>query len=442
MATRTPTSPVSIRNTNVQSSSKLSTGLRKVSGSSVPSSSPSNKNLSHVPCKFFKQGACQAGNSCPFSHTMEAVDQSPCKYFQKGNCKFGTKCALAHILPDGRRVNTRGGQHPQTLQAVNGQQQQQQQQPLLNNQQLSSLSQSPVVVHGGHSISSHQGSMSGQQSSLSSFNSPPGGVGSANNGISAQSLPHNLVGLNGHFSDVRAASSHDNITNSRLKNNIYSPNEASSPFSRSFADGIFTSPVGSARSVSSSANLWPHVRQNRQASSPFPPDDFAIDDDDPFEEDFVPSSLTDLLTPQERKRRGSRPSSSLSHTVPAGGIHPDIWGTTNSNRISSPRMVRQSFSDNANGSSPLKVLQPIGTPERTSSITAASPGFSSSSSTQNNFNNYSNLLSPKPLSVRREKEREILREDDNHETQFFMEEEIGEQEKRLQNLRLVNEQLY
>lgn len=27
-------------------------------------------NLAHVPCRFFKQGACTAGDSCPFSHSM------------------------------------------------------------------------------------------------------------------------------------------------------------------------------------------------------------------------------------------------------------------------------------------------------------------------------------------------------------------------------------
>ncbi|KAJ5573051.1 Zinc finger CCCH-type [Penicillium hetheringtonii] len=67
---------------------------------------PSNKNTKHVPCKFFRQGACQAGPACPFLHSTDtAVDYAPCKYFSKGNCKFGAKCALAHILPDGRRVN-------------------------------------------------------------------------------------------------------------------------------------------------------------------------------------------------------------------------------------------------------------------------------------------------------------------------------------------------
>ncbi|KAF6827250.1 spindle poison sensitivity protein [Colletotrichum plurivorum] len=62
-------------------------------------------NTSHVPCKFFRQGACQAGNACPFSHDLGAAAETICKYFAKGNCKFGPKCANIHILPDGRRIN-------------------------------------------------------------------------------------------------------------------------------------------------------------------------------------------------------------------------------------------------------------------------------------------------------------------------------------------------
>ncbi|KAI9868384.1 MAG: hypothetical protein M1813_005827 [Trichoglossum hirsutum] len=77
-----------------------------IPGFDGPRSPPGGKNTSHVPCKFYRQGACQAGNSCPFMHSDNtASDQAPCKYFAKGNCKFGAKCALAHILPDGRRVN-------------------------------------------------------------------------------------------------------------------------------------------------------------------------------------------------------------------------------------------------------------------------------------------------------------------------------------------------
>lgn len=59
------------------------------------------KDLSHVPCKFFKVGSCTAGSSCPFSHTVLEPGQQKevCAWFVKGNCKFGHKCALAHILP-------------------------------------------------------------------------------------------------------------------------------------------------------------------------------------------------------------------------------------------------------------------------------------------------------------------------------------------------------
>lgn len=59
------------------------------------------KDLSHVPCKFFRVGGCTAGSSCPFSHNLQEPGQQKeaCAWFVKGNCKFGHKCALAHILP-------------------------------------------------------------------------------------------------------------------------------------------------------------------------------------------------------------------------------------------------------------------------------------------------------------------------------------------------------
>ncbi|KAF9236660.1 hypothetical protein BU15DRAFT_63829 [Melanogaster broomeanus] len=68
---------------------------------SKSASSKSTKDLSHVPCKFFKVGACTAGSSCPFSHNVQEPghQKDVCAWFVKGNCKFGHKCALAHILP-------------------------------------------------------------------------------------------------------------------------------------------------------------------------------------------------------------------------------------------------------------------------------------------------------------------------------------------------------
>ncbi|TAQ88879.1 hypothetical protein B7494_g2784 [Chlorociboria aeruginascens] len=61
-------------------------------------SPPGRQNTSHVPCKFFRQGACQAGKACPFSHDLASTTDN-------GNCKFGPKCANKHVLPDGRVVN-------------------------------------------------------------------------------------------------------------------------------------------------------------------------------------------------------------------------------------------------------------------------------------------------------------------------------------------------
>ncbi|CEP61946.1 Lee1p LALA0_S04e04236g [Lachancea lanzarotensis] len=73
----------------------------------ITKNSGPQKNYSHVPCRFFRQGACQAGDSCPFSHSLNpnAADATPCKYFERGHCRFGSKCANAHILSDGTRLN-------------------------------------------------------------------------------------------------------------------------------------------------------------------------------------------------------------------------------------------------------------------------------------------------------------------------------------------------
>ncbi|CEL58012.1 putative protein C1739,01 OS=Schizosaccharomyces pombe (strain 972 / ATCC 24843) GN=SPCC1739.01 PE=1 SV=2 [Rhizoctonia solani AG-1 IB] len=60
-----------------------------------------SKDLSHVPCKFFRVGGCTAGPACPFSHHVAEPGEtkSVCTWFVKGSCKFGHKCALAHVLP-------------------------------------------------------------------------------------------------------------------------------------------------------------------------------------------------------------------------------------------------------------------------------------------------------------------------------------------------------
>jgi hypothetical protein len=61
---------------------------------------------SHVPCKFYRQGACQAGKACPFLHSDEPVtERAPCKYFTKA-CRLPTASlsSTAHALTANDRV--------------------------------------------------------------------------------------------------------------------------------------------------------------------------------------------------------------------------------------------------------------------------------------------------------------------------------------------------
>ena len=45
---------------------------------------PAPADTSHVPCKFFRTGQCQAGKACPFSHSTDvSTVDTPCKYFAK-----------------------------------------------------------------------------------------------------------------------------------------------------------------------------------------------------------------------------------------------------------------------------------------------------------------------------------------------------------------------
>lgn len=45
---------------------------------------PCHADTSHVPCKFFRTGQCQAGKACPFSHSTDVTTvDTPCKYFAK-----------------------------------------------------------------------------------------------------------------------------------------------------------------------------------------------------------------------------------------------------------------------------------------------------------------------------------------------------------------------
>ncbi|KAG7225692.1 hypothetical protein INR49_012278 [Caranx melampygus] len=51
------------------------------------------------PCKYYNNGRCRDGDSCPYLHV--------CKYALKGNCKYGSSCKLNH--PRAGRESSRGG---------------------------------------------------------------------------------------------------------------------------------------------------------------------------------------------------------------------------------------------------------------------------------------------------------------------------------------------
>ncbi|KAJ9122180.1 hypothetical protein QFC24_004409 [Naganishia onofrii] len=84
-----------------QSPSEQVAMLQQHQSAQHPKLQGKGKDLSHVPCRFFKVGGCTAGLACPFSHSLTetGTQKQVCQWFIKGNCRFGHKCALAHIKP-------------------------------------------------------------------------------------------------------------------------------------------------------------------------------------------------------------------------------------------------------------------------------------------------------------------------------------------------------
>lgn len=61
------------------------------------------KDTSHVPCKFFRTGECQAGRACPFSHNLDTPEQ-PCRYF----AKVRDHCHWPHLRASKTDLQTAG----------------------------------------------------------------------------------------------------------------------------------------------------------------------------------------------------------------------------------------------------------------------------------------------------------------------------------------------
>ncbi|UKZ75663.1 hypothetical protein TrVFT333_003353 [Trichoderma virens FT-333] len=310
-------------------------------GSSHHSMPRSPPNTSHVPCKFFRQGACQAGNACPFSHDLGAASETICKYFAKGNCKFGPKCANIHVLPDGRRINygkngVTIGPNPLNLANRAG--------------GASPVSQTPGALWlSPDDDPSRLGfGLSPAAKGLSVLDAPlPASFDS--NGISnaarfpAAPWPSSVPSKFGLESPSPSLSSiKDSRTSETLKllhssafgssEHLATPTASSPPDSQHltgeeyFGKRIMHStryPKPRLLSASMPKNM---VDRDWEA-------EFAFGDDDNVPENLVPGDLQDLLTPAEKARRGSmrdeRPDFSLGSLGKYGspiGSSPSRWG--------------------------------------------------------------------------------------------------------------------
>ncbi|KAL2009246.1 hypothetical protein VTN00DRAFT_7440 [Thermoascus crustaceus] len=334
----------------------------------MPARSPPNpSNTKHVPCKFFRQGACQAGPACPFLHSTDAaVDSAPCKYFTKGNCKFGAKCALAHILPDGRRVNRpniglgMAGGHLNLGGRVNPQAYHNQDSALTNSvlsqQRMNGHDPRYAYPYAGQDefAALHAQQQQQQQQQQPSYDVIPtidAGLvsdtkyGSPGDDIRLPASPKHLTAL-----DAPLPASFDSQGISHAAR--YGPVAASMPskFGLDFSSPPaqrFGAPSDALRSLRDTA-YGSDLRKQSSAlgsSPPAVPDDplgprflhsqrmarpkmlsasvprpTVLDDWDdnnfPMEEDYLPGSLhDDVLTPQEKMRRLSRTEQELSSSI-------------------------------------------------------------------------------------------------------------------------------
>ncbi|KAJ5965993.1 hypothetical protein N7481_012707 [Penicillium waksmanii] len=398
--------------------------------SSTPLSSADTK---HVPCKFFRQGACQAGPACPFLHSTDtAIDYAPCKYFSKGNCKFGAKCALAHILPDGRRVNrpnaggggggggggmgmgggsshlNLGGRvNPQAYvnqdsaltnsvlsqQRMNGQEPryttQLPTQEELTGQPAPNFDSIPTIDAGlasdagsnyGSPIDESRFPMSPSARHLTALDAPlPASFDSqgishaARYGPVAASMPSKFGLESSSAQRTGPADPFRNIRDVGYGSSLRRPsyNIGSSPPAPE--DSLGHRALHSARPV-----------RPRMVSSSVPRP-AALDDWDenfPMEEDYLPPALRDdVLTPQEKLRRLSRTDNDISSShrdISGFGMTSSSFSKTGSPLASSPSRFgalfakqRQSKEDGSVGSS----FPHIGSPLRESSLNPTSPSL-------------------------------------------------------------------
>ncbi|KAK8861621.1 hypothetical protein IAR55_002444 [Kwoniella newhampshirensis] len=316
--------------------------------------------LSHVPCRFFKAGACTAGDSCPFSHAApDSAKREVCQWFLKGNCKFGHKCALAHVRPGEPMSMDRKNKKAAQLEAreradsvgstglvaspANGS-------SIFNGRKIPSANDeqvaSPVPIKSALS-SSVQSPSTGRlpSSPLREPFGPPSGaqLNSPSAGFShtraiptfasSPSRPSPLSASFGANGSVPGPLSLKNSVSNTLGSPLRPPVTAGpAVFSSSFSHAAISldrsaQPVPLSASFAGDGaglqkSIWARSDGPAEPLSPRRPiprpskstADVFIDEED-HGEDFLPSSLSDLLTPQEKARRMSRRDSQDSFSA-------------------------------------------------------------------------------------------------------------------------------
>ncbi|KAK5993072.1 Protein cps3 [Cladobotryum mycophilum] len=329
------------------------------SSHSMPRSPP---NTSHVPCKFYRQGTCQAGNACPFSHDLGAAAENICKYFAKGNCKFGPKCANIHVLPDGRRINygkngvtigptpinlasrsatSHGSTNSTTASALTSSLYRTDQSAYPYDENNHHLGRQPSLDNGLPTIdtpyshpNSNYGSPREEDSTRLGFGLSPANGGKGLSVLDAP-LPASFDS-NGISNAARyPAAPWPSSVPSKFGLESPSPSLSSIKDSRTSETLklLHTSAFGSSEHLATPTAGSPLARIISMATIDRDWDpEFAFDDDN-VPENLVPGDLQELLTPLEKARRGSmraeQPDISIDGMTKYGspiGTSPSRWG--------------------------------------------------------------------------------------------------------------------
>ncbi|GBB98288.1 hypothetical protein RclHR1_03190020 [Rhizophagus clarus] len=309
-------------------------GSNSTSNDVKSNGSKSNSNLAHIPCKFFKSGACTAGKNCVFSHSKDPPsDNYVCKYFLKGNCKFGSKCALSHTLPNERKLssNGRNGNNKNangSRNSISNSVIPEIRSPIMIPQDLNDfqpLNSPGIPPFARIPISPSEYANNRQFSQLTASLNDPSAYSDENhtaprlrnintnfnndhltapiniNGQQRRSLP-DIFHLGGPLNNNSSNNNHNNHNHNNTAESF-----GTSPFHNPGSKSIFLplSYVSDSGMLSPTANSHQHLHSIPELHDYS--HDTVFDDFGAYEyEEFIPSSLNDLLTPTERERRRSR----------------------------------------------------------------------------------------------------------------------------------------